>query len=89
MLGTLESSASATPGIGFVLGGLIATYWGPRAAFVVAGAGVMAIVAASALLLGRNWPLDRAKEPGSVAAADEIMVELIPAEALPSPNRRS
>jgi hypothetical protein len=50
----------------------------------------MAIVTASALLLGRNWPLERGKErPGEVDAADEIMVELIPAEALPSPDRRS
>jgi MFS family permease len=90
VLGTLESSASATPGIGFVLGGLIASQWSPRAAFVVAGAGVMIIVVASALVLGRNWPLDRAKErPGDFdAAADEIMVELIPAEALPTPDRR-
>lgn len=91
VLGTLESSASATPGVGFVLGGLIASYWSPRAAFVVAGAGVVLIVAVSTLVLGRNWPLDRAKErPGNFdAAADEIMVELIPAEALPSSNRRS
>jgi MFS family permease len=91
VIGTLESVASATPGLGYVLGGLIATRWSPRAAFLVAGAGVIAIVAVSALVLGRNWPLDRAKErPGSVDAADdEIMVELIPAEALPSPQRRS
>jgi predicted MFS family arabinose efflux permease len=90
VIGTLESVASATPGLGYVLGGLIASAWSPRATFLVAGAGVMAIVAASALLLGRNWPLDRAKgRPGSVDAADEIMVELIPAEALPSPERRS
>jgi predicted MFS family arabinose efflux permease len=90
VLGTLESSASATPGLGFVLGGLIASYWSPRAAFVVAGAGVMVIVAVSALVLGRNWPLEGAKErPGSFDAADdEIMVELIPAEVLPSPKRR-
>jgi MFS family permease len=91
VLGTLESSASATPGIGYVLGGLIATQWSARAAFFVAGAGVMVIVAVSALVLGRNWPLDSAKDgPGSFdAAAEEIMVELIPAEALPSPQRRS
>lgn len=91
VLGTLESVASATPGIGYLLGGLIASGWSPRATFLVAGAGVMAIVVASALLLGRNWPLEQGKErPGSFdAAADEIMVELIPAEALPSPNRRS
>ncbi len=91
VLGTLESSASATPGIGYVLGGLIATQWSPRAAFFVAGAGVMVIVVVSALVLGRNWPLDSAKEgPGDFDAADdEIMVELIPAEALPGPQRRS
>ncbi|HET8863092.1 MAG TPA: MFS transporter [Solirubrobacterales bacterium] len=89
VLGTLESSASATPGIGFVLGGLIASQWSPRAAFLVAGLGVMVIAVVSALVLGRNWPLERGKErPESVDAADEIMVELIPAEVLPSPNRR-
>jgi MFS family permease len=90
VIGTLESTASATPGIGYLLGGLIASGWSPRATFLVAGVGVMAIVVASALLLGRNWPLDRGKErPGSVDAADELMVELIPAEALSSPSRRS
>jgi MFS family permease len=91
VIGTLESAASATPGLGFVLGGLIATQWSPRAAFFVAGGGVMVIVFVSALVLGRNWPLDHAKErPGSVdAAEEEIMVELIPAEVLPTPSRRS
>lgn len=90
VIGTLESVASAAPGLGYVLGGLIATQWSPRAAFLVAGAGVMAIIAVSAVVLGRNWPLDPAKErPGTVDAADEIMVELIPAEVLPSPERRS
>ncbi len=94
VLGTLESSASATPGIGFLLGGLIATQWSPRAAFAVAGVGVMVIAVVSAMVLGRNWPLERGKErPAGVdTAADEIMVELIPAEVLPLPspdNRRS
>ncbi len=89
VLGTLESTAKATPGIGYLLGGLIATAWSPRATFLVAGVGVMAIVIASALLLGRNWPLERGKErPEGIDAADELMVELIPAEALSSPDRR-
>lgn len=90
VLGTLESSASATPGVGFVLGGLIASHWNPRAAFLVAGAGVMIIVSASALVLGRNWPTDSAKgrPEGIEPAAEEVMVELVPAEALPSPERR-
>jgi MFS family permease len=84
VLGTLESSASATPGIGFILGGLIASQWSPRAAFAVAGFGVIVIAVASALVLGRDWPLERGKErPEPIDAADEIMVELIPAEALP------
>ncbi len=90
VMGTLESTSSAAPGLGYLLGGAIAAAWNPRAAFLVAGAGVIAIVLASALLLGRNWPLERGKErPGSVDAADELMVELIPAEAVSSPERRS
>ena len=90
VLGTLESSASATPGIGFVLGGLIAAGWSARGAFLVAGVGVIAVAMAAAITLGRNWPLEQGKErPGSVDAADELMVELIPAEALPSLERRS
>ena len=90
VLGTLESSSSATPGLGFLLGGLIASYWSPRAAFVVAGTGVIVIVAASALVLGRNWPVDGVEaSPGEFdAAGEEIMLELIPAEVLPSPERR-
>ena len=77
-------------GLGYLLGGAIAAAWSPRAAFLVAGAGVIAIVLASALLLGRNWPLEQGKErPGEVDAADEPMVELIPAEAVSSPDRRS
>lgn len=90
VMGTLESASSAAPGLGYVLGGVIASVWSPRATFLVAGVGVMAIVFASAFLLGRNWPLERGKErPGTVDAANELMVELIPAEALPSPDRRS
>jgi len=87
VLGTLESSVSATPGIGFVLGGLIVTQWDTRVAFLVAGVGVMAIVVVAALALGRNWPPGQGKErPGTVDADDEAMVELIPAESLVQPR---
>lgn len=90
VLGTLESSVSATPGVGFVLGGVIVALWNTRVAFLIAGLGVMAIVVVASLALGRNWPLEQGKERlGSVDAADELMVELIPAEALSSPDRRS
>jgi MFS family permease len=39
VIGTLESVASATPGVGYLLGGVIASAWSPRAAFLVAGVG--------------------------------------------------
>jgi MFS family permease len=88
VVGTLESAASATPGLGFLLGGLIASSWSARATFLVAGGGVMVIVVAAALLLGRDWPIGEGEErPGTVDAADEIMVELIPAEAIPAAGR--
>jgi MFS family permease len=89
VMSVLESIGAALPGVGFLLGGLVATNQSPRAAFVFAGVGVLAIVAISVPLLGRKWPADGANvRPGEVDAADEIMVELIPAEALSSLDRR-
>lgn len=89
VMSVLESTGAALPGIGFLLGGAIATQWTPRATFLFAAGGIFALVAIFALLLGRKWGADGAKvAPGEVDAADEIMVELIPAEVLSSPNRR-
>jgi len=84
VISVLESIGSATPGIGYALGGLIATGYDPRATFVVAGVGVVAIAAIAAPLLGRDWPETREKlppdeRPSTVDADHEIMVELIPA----------
>ena len=90
VMSVLESIGAAMPGIGFVLGGLIAAQLSPRATFLVAGLGVIAIALAAALLLGRKWPADAENaRPGDLDAGQEIMVELIPAEALSSPKRRS
>lgn len=90
VMSVLESLGAAMPGIGFLIGGVIATVGSPRLAFAVAGAGVMAIVAVSALLLGRNWGTEQGMERSKgVDAAGEIMVELIPTEAIPSLDRRS
>lgn len=91
VMSVLESIGAAMPGLGFVLGGAIATILDPRAVFFVAGLGVFAIVAVSIPLLGRRWAADGAVtgSPGGLDAAEEIMVELIPAEALSSPERRS
>jgi hypothetical protein len=85
----LESAGAAMPGVGFLLGGAIAAGLSPRATFFAAAAGIFALVAVFAPLLGRNWGADGAEvRPGEVDAADEVMVELIPAEILPSPDRR-
>jgi len=90
VISVLESLGSAMPGAGFLLGGVIATLVGPRASFLVAGAGVVVVVLLAALFLGRNWPASAVESrPGEVDAATELMVELIPAEPLPSRERRS
>jgi MFS family permease len=84
VMSVLESLSSAAPGVGYLAGGLIATAYAPRATFAVAGAGVIAIVAITAPMLGRKWPESRENDtlderPQELDAGDEIMVELIPA----------
>jgi MFS family permease len=86
VMSVLESSGAAMPGVGFVLGGLIAATVGTRATFLTAGVGVMAIVALFAPLLGEVWKTPRSEgeenglpsRPRDLDADDEIMVELIP-----------
>ena len=56
VVGLLESIGMLMPGIGFILGGVIAEVLDPRASFVAAGAGVLLVVAAASLLLrGIDW----------------------------------
>jgi MFS family permease len=43
VVGLMESTAAAAPGVGFLLGGLLTTAWSPRWAYLVAGVGVVAI----------------------------------------------
>jgi hypothetical protein len=65
VLGLLESIGSVMPGLGFVLGGVIAYLVQPRTSFLVAGIGVVAVVALSAPLLRRtDWEPERGPEPG-------------------------
>jgi MFS family permease len=54
--GFFEAVATAMPGIGFVLGGTLTAAISPRAAFAVAGAGVLLVVAAGAFLVHRRNP---------------------------------
>jgi MFS family permease len=88
VMSVLESIGAAMPGVGYLLGGLIATGASPRATFLVAGVGVLAIVAIFTLALGRNWPESGEKEgSGRLAADAEIMVELIPVGGDRPPTR--
>ena len=50
MSGLLESIGAAMPGVGFLLGGTIVAVGSPRTAFAVAGAGVLLLVVAAAIL---------------------------------------
>ena len=47
----LEAIASAMPGVGFVVGGAIAALFDPRAAYAVAGAGVIVVLAIAAYVM--------------------------------------
>jgi MFS family permease len=46
VIGLLESIGAAAPGVGFVIGGVLADVWSPRIAFLVAGAGVIVVAGA-------------------------------------------
>jgi MFS family permease len=79
VMSVLESIGAAMPGVGFVLGGVIAAVASPRATFLLAGLGVLAIVALAAPLLGGNWP-ERLATSGSyeLDGSDDVVLELIP-----------
>jgi MFS family permease len=84
VMSVLESIGAAMPGVGFVIGGLIATGRDPRATFLFAGVGVLAIAAIAVPLLGTKWPERSEKafpnaRPAEVDEGGEIMVELIAA----------
>jgi MFS family permease len=82
VISVLESIGAAMPGVGFVIGGLIATAREPRATFLFAGIGILAIVALVTPLLGGQWS-DRISQAnsGDLDEAEEIVVELIAAGA--------
>ena len=73
VVGLLESIGRVMPGVGFVLGGVIAELLNPRASFVAAGAGALGVLAVAIPLLRRaDWrpePEPRVA-PDSTAVAD-------------------
>jgi MFS family permease len=79
VLAVLESIGAAMPGIGFAVGGLVATVASPRVTFLVAGIGVIAIVLLALPFLGGRWP-ERPASGGSQSldGDDDVVLELIP-----------
>jgi MFS family permease len=79
VLAVLESIGAAMPGIGFAVGGLVATVASPRVTFLVAGIGVIAIVLLALPFLGGRWP-ERPASGGSQSldGDDHVVLELIP-----------
>jgi MFS family permease len=79
VMSVLESIGAAMPGIGFIVGGVIAATASPRTAFLIAGIGVFAIVAVVTPILGGNWP-ERLVTSGSneLDGGNAVVLELIP-----------
>jgi MFS family permease len=79
VISVLESIGAAMPGVGFVIGGVIAAVASPRTTFLVAGLGVFAIVGVVAPALGRNWTERAAFTNSSQLDADnDVVLELLP-----------
>lgn len=90
VMSVLESIGAAMPGVGYLLGGLVASGTSPRATFLVAGIGVLAIAFLAAMIMGRKWPDNGEKaDIKAIDAEAEIMVELIPVGAAPRARSNS
>jgi MFS family permease len=79
VMSVLESIGAAMPGVGFVIGGVVAAAASPRTTFLIAGLGVFAIVAVAAPILGSKWP-ERTATSGSylLDGGDDVVLELLP-----------
>jgi MFS family permease len=87
IMAVLESVASAMPGVGFALGGVLATVSSTRTTFAVSGFGVLAI-ALLIVPLARSWHPSRDSGPDGGFPLDEsndVVLELLPG-GMPIPN---
>jgi MFS family permease len=79
VMSVLESIGAAMPGVGFLLGGVVAAVASPRTAFLIAGLGIFAIVAIVAPFLGSKWTERTATfDSPRVDGGDDVVLELIP-----------
>jgi MFS family permease len=77
--GFFEAVATAAPGLGFILGGVLAEVFSPRVAFVVAGGGVVVIVLAGLVAFRRR---SGARDVVAVRADHPIAASEIPVAAV-------
>ena len=78
----LDAITRAAPGVGFAIGGIVATLVDPRASYVVAGLGVLAVLALSAARLrGTGW--------AGTAPAAVSLGSRAPMSSAPTAKRRS
>jgi MFS family permease len=85
-IGTLESIARSSPAIGYVVGGILTTFWDPRVTFVFAGLGVFVVVVAAAPLIAGRWPkAQRSRGRFPLDESDDVVLELLPG-GMPTPN---
>jgi MFS family permease len=87
IMAVLESVASAWRGVGFALGGVLATAASTRATFAVSGFGVLAI-ALLIVPLARSWHPSRDVHPDGgfpLDETDDVVLELLPG-GMPIPN---
>jgi MFS family permease len=71
VISMLESIASAAPGVGFVIGGVVAAALSPRASYAVAGLGVLAVLSVAGVALRRTgWRGDESVADVQVDVAE-------------------
>jgi MFS family permease len=79
VMSVLESIGAAMPGVGFAVGGVIAAVVSPRMTFLVAGAGVWAIVVVMGPLLRGKWlESHEISVKPSLDGRDDVVLELVP-----------
>jgi MFS family permease len=78
VMSVLESIGAGMPGVGFLLGGVIASVASPRTTFLVAGLGVVVIVLVIAPSLGAKWLERESFGSEMLDGEDDVVLELIP-----------
>jgi len=82
--GLMESIGAAMPGVGYVLGGVIVSFASPRAAYAVAGGGVLLIAAAALVVSGQ---FEEGERPPGAALEPRLPDALAPAPTLETGTR--